>query len=187
MIKFGTIGSLYFLIFISNFAVAQQIPNGSFEEWNEKKGMASLHKWETLNEPDMIYIEKGEGHSGKYSACLNVVWDQMIQSFTGAIMRSDEEILIHERCKLLTGYYSTKAATTDTLYIEIEMYCKGISIGDGEAGLCKNNNDWTPFSVPIVYHSNEIPDHAEIIVYINPSTGGLHLTKFCIDDLSFEN
>lgn len=184
----GYIAIILILAFFPNSLWSQNIPNGNFEDWTENnEGIASVDKWETLNEPDMIYIEKAEGHSGEHAACLNVVWDQMIQSFTGAIMRSDEEIYVNTRSSALKGYYLTKAATTDTLYVEIEMYSKGNHIGEGEADFCKSNRDWTSFSVPITYHSKEIPDHAEIVIYINPSKGGLHLSKFCIDDLMFEN
>lgn len=167
---------------------AQTIPNGNFEDWSfNKAGIESPDKWEALNEAGMIYIEKAEGHSGRHAACLNVVWDQMIQSFTGAILRSDEEILLNTRSTNLKGFYLTKSATTDTLQIEVEVYAKGNLIGEGEAGFCKSSQVWLEFSVPIEYYSKQVPDHAEIAIYINPSKGGLHLSKYCIDDLMFEN
>ncbi|MEZ5196861.1 MAG: hypothetical protein R2764_10785 [Bacteroidales bacterium] len=188
MFNFLQIATLCFFVLNANSIWAQDIPNGDFEDWSiSKAGIEFPEKWEALNEEGMIYIEKTEGHSGGQAACLNVVWDQMIQSFTGAILRSDEEIILNTRISSLNGYYLTKAATTDTLQIEIEVYAKGNPVGEGDAGFCKNSHGWMEFSIPIKYYSPEVPDHAEIVIYINPSKGGLHLSRYCVDDLMFEN
>ena len=72
---------------------AQNITNGSFENWTyNTNGMSEPENWETQNEPELIFVESAEGHTGLYSACLNVVWDNMFNKFTGPSMNTVEDI-----------------------------------------------------------------------------------------------
>ena len=187
---FDIIKTLVTVIFILSLcqmkAIAQNITNGGFENWiYNTSGMPEPENWETQNEPELIFVESSEGHIGLHSACLNVVWDNMTQKFTGASMSTENRITIDKTYKHLIGFYKGSVNNTDTLYINVSIYSTNKLIGYGTSNLLYTKNKWAEFNVSINYYSNEKPEKAKISFSVNPVNGSHYQTNYCIDDLKF--
>jgi len=181
--------SIIALLILSNFQVmtfAQDIVNGDFESWTSNtSGILEPDSWETQNEPELIFVESSEGHSGKYSACMNVVWDNMMKKFTGASLSITQPVNADQKIGFLTGYCKGNSTNTDSLKIEIELFSTDKLIGTGLITIIQTAGDWTRFTVSIVYFTDMQPDKADISFAIIPVTGSYHQTEYCIDDLYF--
>ena len=165
---------------------AQNITNGSFENWTyNTNGMSEPENWETQNEPELIFVESAEGHTGLYSACLNVVWDNMFNKFTGPSMNTVEDISANSKFECLTGFCKGSSNNTDSLKINISLYSKNKLVGVGSSGFIQTANQWTQFAVSINYYSGQIPKKAKISISVIPVQGSRHQTTYCIDDLTF--
>lgn len=166
---------------------AQQILSGDFEEW-ELNGFNIKEPigWDTQNEPDLIYVEQVHGYSGMYAACLNVIWDPMIQSFTGAVLSAQMNLLESGQLRTFKGYYSAQSITSDSLQIKVELFAGDFQIGKGQLMLGSSLQDWSEFSLDLKYYNNKSPDFAIITFAAIPDKGGLQNSKFFIDDLEFE-
>jgi hypothetical protein len=164
--------------------LAQNIPNGNFEIWSDNhSGMPQPHYWETQNEPEIVFVEPLSGHTGKYAACLNIQWDEMLKQYCSAHLFS--EFYPKEKIKYtnLSGYIKGNAENIDSLFIEVYLYFGSSLIGSGTLKVLDNTNNWRIFKVPIQYISDELPDKVKINITVNPDKGSHFLTTYCIDDL----
>jgi len=181
--------AVIFILILSNCqikAFAQNINNGGFENWiYNTAGMPEPENWETQNEPELVFVESSEGHTGLHSACLNVVWDNMMQKFTGASMNTVEDISVNSKFEFLRGYCKGSSNNTDTLKINISLYSKNKLVGVGSSGFIQTSNEWTQFAVSINYYSDKVPEKAKISISVIPVNGSHHQTTYCIDDLIF--
>jgi len=169
-----------------NPVLGQIIINGGFENWQKNNaGVLEPENWETQNEPELQLVENSEGHTGLHSACLSIVWDNMIKKFTGGLMSTENDIKITKSYKYLSGYYIGGINNVDTLNVNINIYSKNKLVGSGYSGLLNTKNEWVEFCVSINYYSNEKPETAKISFSINPVPGSHYQTKYCIDDLIF--
>ena len=186
----GRIRTIVAVIFIlGNYqikALAQNITNYSFENWTyNANGMPEPENWETQNEAELVFVESSEGHTGSYSACLNIVWDNMMQKFTGANMSYENNINGDKAFKSLTGFCKGNINNTDTLNISVNVYSKNKLVGYGTCGILYTNNSWEEFQVSINYYSDEKPEKTKISFSVNLISGSHYQTTYCIDDLKF--
>ena len=166
---------------------AQDIPNGDFESWdNNIAGILDPEYWETQNEPGLVFVKNADGHTGLYSASLHVVWDSMMQKFTGASMTATENISAAVRLQSLTGYCKGIPNNSDTLKININLYSANELVGVGSSNIIQTNIDWEQFVVPIIYYSDKMPGKMKISFSVKPVDGNHFQTTYCIDDLSFK-
>jgi len=175
------------LVFINQCTItAQTVPNGDFEDW--KTNRANILEpvgWETQNDTQLLYVERVEGYSGNYAIGLNVIWDNMMQSFSGAVITSGKDIKISKRYSTLTGFYKGNSNNNDTLEININFYSNSTITAYGSLRLLNEDNGWDQFSVPMKYLSNAKPETASISISIILTEGSHKLTKYFIDDLKF--
>jgi hypothetical protein len=175
------------LFFTNQYAInAQTIPNGDFEDW--KANRANILEpvgWETQNDAQLLYVERAEGHSGDYAIGLNVIWDKMVQSFSGAGITSGKNIKIDGDCRMLSGFYKGNTDNNDTLEIDINFYSDSKIIAYGSLSILNADKGWEQFSVPVKFLSNAKPETASISISIILAEGSHNLTKYFIDDLKF--
>ncbi len=177
------------ILILSNCQIktfAQNITNCGFENWiYNTSGMPEPENWETQNEPELIFVESSEGHTGLHSARLNVVWDNMMQKFTGASISTIDNIPVSGKFNLLKGYCKGSSNNTDTLEINISLYSINKLVGVGSFSYVETTNEWKQFTVPINYYSDEKPEKAKISISVIPVNGSHHQTTYSIDDLIF--
>ncbi len=163
---------------------SQNVPNGGFEEWELNTYQAyEPAGWETQNETGLYYIEKATGHSGSYSAKLSIVWDNVIKSFTGASLSTEENFTVTSRYQTLSGFYKGNSNDTDTLKITVRMYSKDKPVGFGSCFIANANKEWKQFILQIEYNSDEIPDKASISIFIATEGDNHYQAVYYIDDL----
>jgi hypothetical protein len=175
------------LVFTNQFAItAQTAPNGDFENWKTNKAnIPEPVGWVTQNETQLLYVERVEGHSGEYAIGLNVIWDNMVQSFSGAGITTERNFQINKEYRKLTGFYKGNSNNNDTLEINVNYYSNSEIIAFGSLVLLNGNNEWEQFSIPIKYIKNTKPETAGISISIILAEGSHNLTKYSIDDLKF--
>lgn len=164
--------------------LAQNIPNGNFETWTDNtSGMPKPQHWKTQNEPEIIFVEAIQGHSGNFAACLNIQWDEMLKKYCRAYLNSEFQLITKKQYRSLSGYVKGNIENIDSLFVEVYLYFDGKLIGSGSQKILDNTNIWEPFNIPIQYNSNEIPNKARINITVSPDIGSHFLTTYCIDDL----
>ncbi len=180
--------AIVFMLYFTNqlVLVAQAVPNGDFEDWiTDRADILEPVGWETQNDAQLLYVERTEGHTGNYAVCLNVVWDKMMQSFSGATISAENDIEPQERIRNLTGYYKAISDENDTLKINISIYSNNELIGVGSGSYVQATNGWIKFTIPVKYYSNIIPEKVRISISVIPVAGSRHQSTYCIDDLAF--
>lgn len=165
--------------------LAQVIPNGNFEIWSDNNsGMPQPQKWETQNEPELIYIEPLPGYRGNHAACLNVQWDDMLKKYCGACLKTEFALLDKKKHQTLSGYFKGNSENNDTLIIEIDLFFENILIGKGVIKILDNSDQWEAFNVQIHYYSDAKPDKANISIEIKTIKGSHPSSTYCIDELT---
>lgn len=170
------------------FIQSQNIPNGDFEIWTPNgNGMLQPQHWETQNEPELIFVESIEGHSGRFAANLSVQWDFMFRRFSGAKLTSEFSLSEQKRYLKLLGFFKGNLENLDTLTIEIVLFFENRIIGNGSIKILENSNEWKKFLLPIQYNSDLMPDRASVSISINPNKRSHSLSSYCIDDFLLTN
>lgn len=166
--------------------VAQAVPNGDFEDWTtDRASVLEPVGWETQNDAQLLYVNRTKGHSGRYAVCLNVVWDKMIQSFSGATISTENKIEPTKKIHSLTGFYKGISDENDTLKININFYSNNELIGTGSESFVQHTNDWVQFTVPLKYYTDIVPEKVKISISVIPVAGSHHQSTYCIDGLAF--
>ena len=166
----------------------QNIPNRGFEEWSPgPTDAAQPNFWETQNEQDMIFVEKGEGLTGNHSACLNAAWDPMLKTYCGARLTTQFDFTKDADFVMFSGFYRGNAGNSDTLIVQIHLYTENRLIGHGIAYFFDNDYEWQQFTIPISYFSDEKPDRAMVSFSVSITENGYPLTTYCVDELLLTN
>ena len=163
---------------------AQDIPNGNFEIWaNNVAGIIEPENWETQNELGMVFVNIAKGHTGEFAACLCVVWDSMLQKFTGATMTTSGFVSINGRIKYLKGFCKGGSNNSDSLKVDIGLFSKNGLVAEGSSYILREDYEWEQFAVAINYCSDEEPSKMKISFSVVPLKGSHFQTTYCIDDL----
>jgi hypothetical protein len=178
--------------FISEFAyktLAQNIPNGDFEEWFTC--LCDPPYWNTNNiyPPPLECLQvfpSGPPYSGDY--CIEGIVDTcpelanlfppLIQSF---------EIPLNSRPEALHGFYKYIPVAEDLFIASIQTYLNSVLIGEGILKSQQLVSDYTEFIINIDYTTNDIPDVAIIKFTIDSSLASnkLHQDSKCYIDYLF--
>jgi len=195
--KFAHHTFFFFLLIISAFlsefaykTLAQNIPNGDFEEW--LTGLYDPPNWVTNNiyPPPLECRQVFQGfqpYSGNYcvegivDTCpeLSVLRPPLIQSY---------EIPISNRPEALHGFYKYIPIGEDLFVASIQTYLNNNLIGEGIFKSQQLVSDYTEFILNIEYTTNDIPDVAVIKFTIDSSLSSNELhqgSKWYIDYLFF--
>jgi photosystem II stability/assembly factor-like uncharacterized protein len=164
--------------------LAQEVPNGGFEDW-EITGDNVLEPvyWQTDNMDDLTLVYQEAGHSGQFSAKISVEWDESLGMNLTPILYYEGYFPISERFTSLEFYAMGESLNDDYLSVNVGMYKNGILIGSTFGEIFDDFADWTQVSVPISYGNEELPDECFISITFWPA-GSVDLgTYMFIDDL----
>jgi hypothetical protein len=177
-----------------------QIPNGGFETWTTKsfagKTVNYVEGWSTFNmssvmqnEPEMA--EKStDAYEGTYALKLTNKpnqYDLGAMTFSEYPMNKDEysdKFPIQGKPTALNGFFKYDYTGSDSFSIVTMIYKNGENIGYGELKSGVKSGAYAPFSAPITYYKDEMPDSAGIMIsasYMQPKHG----SSLTIDALSF--
>jgi hypothetical protein len=174
---------LFSIILIFNFSTLAQIPNASFEKWQENFFTYDPVGWSTNNSPHYTTISRSyESHSGFFAIKGTIGWQHSIP-FAPYISTA---FTINFRPKVLKGYYEFFPVDGDTLYITSSLFSKGNQIAT--ASLNISNVDTTSyklFGLEYNYSTLDIPDSCMIEIFIEMpySPSYSNNTYFLMDDL----
>jgi hypothetical protein len=180
--------------FLSEFAyktLAQNIPNGDFEEW--LTCLCDPPDWVTSNiyppplECRQVFMDYLTPYSGNYcvegivDTCpeLALLHPPLIQSF---------EIPLSSRPEALHGFYKYIPMGEDLFVASIQTYLNSNLIGEGTLNSKQLVSDYTEFILNVEYTTNDIPDVALIKFTIDSSLASNKLhqgSKWYIDYLFF--
>jgi hypothetical protein len=189
-------------------AFGQAVPNGGFEDWNDMGVYEDPAQWATLNFVSMFgasptVSRSTDAHEGTYSAKLETIiedidGDGLEDSIPGLMFLGNADFLneimtegapFTDRPDSLTGWTKYLPVVADFGYLEVSLTkwnsTDGLTetIAGGEY-MFDEATDWSRFSTPLEYYSEEAPDSVRIFIISNtmvPSDG----TTLFVDGLEF--
>jgi len=183
---------LIFSLFFSAIAyktLAQNIPNGDFEEWTTN-GQPGAWFTNNIYPPPLECRQVFMGYppySGDW--CIEGIVDscpQLVTLFPPLIQSYD--IPLSSRPPALHGFYKYIPVGEDLFVASIQTYLNSVLIGKGILKSQQLVNDFTEFIINIEYTTNDIPDVAIIKFTIDSSLASNKLhqgSKWYIDYLFF--
>ena len=172
-------------IFLGYFAQCQQIPNGGFENWEQKSYGEEPANWGEFSLQFLNYISPGiidstivkseDAYSGSYAMELRskelkgLISDTIIpiamlnlsnSNMDSAMMKIDSSL------KSLSGYIKQNLvdSTGNSTAILVSVYSKGELIGIGSEEFVGNIIEYTSFNIPIMYFDNLKGDSISIMI-----------------------
>jgi len=170
------------LLLLAKTLMCQSLPNNGFEDWHISKGVMNPIFWDTENEIDFILVEKAEGYKSDYAAQLNVIWDEVIKSYSAATLSLFEDSFKGHINSLL-GYYKGRAGGNDSLMILIKQVNENEVVRMGMKTFESTENQWKEFTVNLKSISDLKPDKTEIIISILADGKSQGTTHFTVDEL----
>ena len=193
---------LFFFSFLATFAIqAQQIPNGSFENWVQVASGEEPANWGELVTQtyydlgfsiDGLIIKSEDAYTGSYAMELRskeitlfgatdtvsgfVLLNLKNADFDHARMHVDSNLLS------LSGYIKQDLADLDTSSIIVQVYLGDSLTGLGALAFDASILDYTKFDVPIFYFGPKAGDSVEVWIQIGGNIPG---NVMLIDDLVF--
>jgi photosystem II stability/assembly factor-like uncharacterized protein len=176
--------SIIFLITLFR-AEAQNVPNGSFENWDtNKNGGSEPVGWQSLNESSFTNLFKVAGHSGESAAKLSVEFNPSAKTNVAPMFFLDNNFAISQRFTAFEFYLKGTATGGDYLSVSVGMYKGKTLIGYSIHQMNQTYAGWTHITMPIEYDSGEVPDECFIGIHIYPVMDSHMGTNYTIDDLA---
>ncbi len=176
--------SIIFLITLF-WAEAQNVPNGSFENWDtNKNGGYEPVGWQSLNESSFTNLFKVAGHSGESAAKLSVEYNPSAKTNVAPMFFLDDNFAISQRFTAFEFYLKGTATGGDYLSVSVGMYKGKSLIGYSIHQMNQTYAGWTHITMPIEYESGEVPDECFIGIHIYPVMDSHMGTNYTIDDLT---
>ena len=172
-------------IFLGYFAQCQQIPNGGFENWEQKPYGEEPANWGEFSLQLLNYMSPGiidstivkseDAYSGSYAMELRskelkgLISDTIIpiamlnlsnSNMDSAMMKIDSSL------KSLSGYIKQNLvdSTGNSTAILVSVYSKGEFIGIGSEEFVEDIIEYTSFNIPIIYFDNLKGDSISIMI-----------------------
>lgn len=154
--------------------LGQNIPNGSFEEWDENGNPLG---WRTNNTSSSVLVTRSEQHTdGQYSvhAEYTSAAPQLILS---------PKMAISGRPEALNGFIATNLTGSTNVYVRVELTKGRSPVALGFQYITGSSANFRPFSVPIGYPAGSPePDSAVIMILMTTASEG---SSYELDGLSF--
>jgi len=155
-----------FVILMLSSSAFPQIPNNSFESWDQGNPV----DWWT----DGGVTQSSDAWEGSSAALLTVIDDGSGIGYIPFLSPGDNGngFPVSQRHGSFGGYFkSGGTAFTSNLNIYIFMYLGQDLIGTGSTDITFGVGDWSEFLVPINYSTGDTPDWAVIDIYVMNSGG----------------
>lgn len=167
----------------------EAIPNGSFEEWGSDGNPVG---WSTTNAaPTIVTVTRSNDHTdGSYSARGEAKEFAPGFGFPPLMVTGDMDkpgFPIHSRPGSLTGTIATGLNPGDAVVLTINLNKAQQGIGGNALTYTTNSASLIPFSLPIYYVTEDIPDTAIISITIVNNAGGTPAVGsfYILDGLKF--
>lgn len=179
--------TLFFLP-ICALSVKAQIPNASFESWDN----GSITGWWTDDVPPTILpvTKSSDAESGSFAVKGEVIAFNSTNFPPLLLVGSSQTnagFSVSQRYLTLNGYYKFSSNGGDRLAITVVMYKNGSAIGEGIA-YPSESSGYQQFSANITYNSSGVPDQCQLEVAIASAqnSSGVHPgSVFYVDNFSF--
>jgi hypothetical protein len=165
------------------------IPNGSFEVWNSD---GNPNGWSTTNSaPLLVVVTKSTEHSdGAFSAHGEAKEFAPGFAFPPLMVSGDIDhpgFPYTSRPGELRGMIATSLQPGDAVVMTVNLNKGGAGVGGNALTYTTNSASFIPFSIPIFYVLDDIPDTAMIYFTIGNTTGGTPMvgSSYTIDALAF--
>lgn len=183
--------------------LAQQIPNGGFEQWSTATGVNEPVGWTTLNsllvDLGVVSAEQGTpGYQGSSFLRLLPVDMGELGSLPGLAVAGDAITGLGgfpwtSRSEMLQGYfrYTVPAEDQATVVVAVHRWDataqERVTLGMGMWTVAQATAQWTAFQVPITYSGDPaaVPDSASISILNSIADAPAAGTAFDLDALSF--
>lgn len=175
-----------FIIFM--VSSAQQIPNGSFEQWAYNSTTLSYEPvgWTTNNigfykdsgcyrykTPKSGNLALGMKTNFVGNTYLKPAFSSALFAFTGKPTN-------------MIGYIKGELALDDTIAIIVQLTNKNKEVASGLYYTYQSQNNYIKFVNPLTYINAQTPDTCKIIIFSLSRERDDTMTNMAIDDLSFE-
>jgi hypothetical protein len=186
------------LILLMSLSIKAQVPNGGFELWSVEPTLSLLMPdgWSFIAIPGIVVpvTSSATSHSGTLAArgeVLNTGLPYPADRFAPlliSITPSSTEFgfAVTEKYTELTGFYQFESVGGDQFHAIATMFHDTTGIGTGCTSYPASVSAYTPFSVPIIYFSDQNPNFCTITITIIPSIGtnDTHAgSNYLVDDL----
>ncbi|MFP4469795.1 MAG: T9SS type A sorting domain-containing protein [Bacteroidales bacterium] len=168
----------------SGTMIAQNVPNGSFEEWetNMQGGEEPVGWAAPMNSSAFSNILQVPGYDGSYAAEFSPV------DLGGAVPAPSlfsDPFAVDQKYGKLSGYVKGSPVSGDTLYMVVGMYIDNENIvGAGAGFFAQTQEDFVPFNINIYYEGTLEPDSCFITFVAGNDDGYANVgTSFVVDDL----
>jgi len=186
---------------------SQEVPNGNFENWSSVGNYQSPNFWDTPNSTTSslstftVIRESSIVQSGNYSAKLQsksvfgftIPGLVTLGSFNFNMITQEATISggrpFTWRPESLTGYIQYEPKFNDECFIGVLILKQNgnqwDTIGTGEYKTTATLLNWTQFTAPITYTSNDTPTHLNIIIMPSDRNSPQPNSTLYIDNLQF--
>ena len=194
---------LSFSILIGTLLQAQQIPNGSFENWVQEPYGEEPNNWGEYslqlmhdilpNIVDSTIVKSEDAYSGSFAmelrskALTGFLSDTIVPVVMLNLKNSDTDsarMKIDSTLESLSGYIKqdlVNSAENGTA-ISITVYSEGDIIGIGAQEFDENIDEYTSFNIPILYMEEGQGDFIEIMIIAGNSDNPLPGNILKLDD-----
>jgi hypothetical protein len=171
---------ILFTLFIYSLSFAQDIPNSSFENWNQD---TPVDWW------GIALLQSSQSpYDGDYAVSM-----QILDNDSGGVVipvlsvgDSTAGTDVSQRYTNFRGYYKFAPNGSEWFKALIVMNYNNAPVGSGTAQFSATSV-WTEFDVPITYTSEDTPDSAFIIITVSDASGSGVIGSYAyVDYVSFE-
>jgi hypothetical protein len=156
--------------------MAQTIPNSGFETWIDAGNWhLDPENWETNNTHIMTPVfPDSNSYSGNYSLTIS-------HDYSGITGYAKSRFPYNANASAIKVYVRCEISIMDTVCIQVDLYSKGQTVGDGKWTSTGSIPEWTLINIPITQKYPEA-DSLEIQII-----GGDSLqTSFSVDEISYD-
>jgi hypothetical protein len=169
-----------FILILSTVLTAQEIPNHSFEDWDQG---IPISWWGTA------ILQVSDAFDGNSAVSMQVL-DNGVGGVIIPFLTSGDfanGFPISQRYGSFNGYYKFNPNGNEWFNVGILMMFNTNAIGGGAGQFSATSpSTWTEFNVPIVYSTEDIPDLAIITIsVVNDSETGVIGSNAIVDYVMF--
>lgn len=181
------------LAFLMAPCVAQQIPNGGFEDWTDRVAYEEIDEWRTTNYqiPGLVSVTKVPGHSGAHATRLTSVSDGVNTTY-GLLLHGNvvgnqavDGVLFGTAIDVLEGWFRYDIVPGDSAFVYMLVWSGGIIVDTVVEYIGGTQLTWTALSFPVNGGIPIQPDSV-LLAFVSSDPYGLPIAGtswFEVDDL----
>lgn len=190
-------------LFLSSNSVRAQLADPGFENWDSVENSSFtnylpagwgdfINQTANMEGKPWAVTRSTDAHSGSYAiqlknVALSAPMAATLMTRSGNPEEFNNKIPVNSRHTRLEGYYKYSSPANDTFHITVIMMKDQDFIGFADYTQSKKADDYTKFSIPIMYTSAAgiIPDSATILITAGSIESFVEGTTLLLDDVNF--